>query len=202
MEKGWLRGLLLGLSMALLLAGGVALAKGLTISADQECFECYAGNGDRVPDEYEVELTFDGYKPEGELWGRLTMAGVVWTHGRLGPFSGPPCHVWLVVTCDDLEVHWDSDCYPTAPAEASALGSDAGVQQPPLAEYGDWVFRLWEQTDGEVVAGPLYANFTFAEDCAATPVEEFVPEPGTIALLGSGLAGLAGYATLRWRSRQ
>ena len=31
---------------------------------------------------------------------------------------------------------------------------------------------------------------------------EFVPEPGSIALLGSGLGGLAGYATLRWRARQ
>ena len=30
---------------------------------------------------------------------------------------------------------------------------------------------------------------------------EFVPEPGTMALLGTGLAGLGGYATLRWRSR-
>lgn len=29
--------------------------------------------------------------------------------------------------------------------------------------------------------------------------EEFVPEWGSIALLGSGLAGLAGYAGLRWR---
>jgi hypothetical protein len=32
--------------------------------------------------------------------------------------------------------------------------------------------------------------------------EEFVPEAGTIMLLGSGLAGLAGYATLRWRTRE
>lgn len=33
------------------------------------------------------------------------------------------------------------------------------------------------------------------------PEAEFVPEWGSIALLGSGLAGLAGYATLRWRKR-
>jgi hypothetical protein len=31
--------------------------------------------------------------------------------------------------------------------------------------------------------------------------EEFVPEPGSVMLLGSGLAGLAGYAALRLRTR-
>jgi hypothetical protein len=32
--------------------------------------------------------------------------------------------------------------------------------------------------------------------------EEFVPEPGSVILLGSGLMGLAGYAGLRFRSRR
>jgi hypothetical protein len=32
--------------------------------------------------------------------------------------------------------------------------------------------------------------------------EEFVPEAGSLALLGTGLVGLSGYASLRWRARR
>ena len=199
MKTSWLRGMLLGVSLALLLAGGAALAQGLTVTPDQDCFECYAGNGDGVPDEYELELTFDGYSPQYGGMMRVMMAGTLWAEGNFGIQLGPPCHGYLVVSCDDLQVHWSYDCGIESSPGGSVLGPGARGWQYPSAEYGQWTFTFWQiDPTGALVAGPVDANFTFAEDCSAL---EFVPEPGTIALLGSGLAGLAGYAALRWRAR-
>ena len=45
MTTHWLRGVLLGMSLALLLAGGVALAQELTITANKECFACAEWDG-------------------------------------------------------------------------------------------------------------------------------------------------------------
>lgn len=195
MRKNWLRGMLLGLSLALLLAGGAALAQGLSVTADQDCFECWSrDSGWPPPDDHILELTLNGYDTGDLLCARLTLPSGLYDEGCWAPAQDPPCTVLMAVMCETMEVYSGTDCWIDA---TGALGGDVAPSQ--LAEYGEWVVTLWqEEVENGVTAGPVYAGFRFAEVCE----EEFVPEPGSILLLGSGLAGLAGYATLRLRSGQ
>ena len=190
MKKNRLRGLLLGVSMALLLSGGVSLAASVDVKSDQPCFVCASRNEYPIPEDKVLELTFSGYDPGEDLYYALTVAGSLGDEGYImSPLTGPPCRVRLSVRCEDLHVTATTDCE----ADLGGTGFPAQIGPSAVPElHGEWIWRIEQNGDADEV------SFLFAEVCEV----EFVPEPGSILLLGSGLAGLAGYATLRWRTRE
>jgi len=194
----------------------VALAQGLMLTADPTCFECWAyeGNdfipGDEAepqsfplpPDDKLIKLTLTGYHTEGGygLCPTWTVNGRVVSNlvCRIAPAEETLYGVVFALCPPVAEVFhgWDMP-FPVT----DAVPVDGLLPY----EYGQWSLKMCEeklpsagaqQADGENCD---QVNFLFAEDCAAAT---FVPEAGTIALLGSGLAALAGYATLRLRSAQ
>jgi hypothetical protein len=194
-KKHWLRGVLLGVSVARLLGGAVAMAQGMTATVDQDCFECWPGPwgpeaGQQPTADYVLQAKLSGLDSDYDLCNAGYLPGSGWEEECFGLEEGMESFLWsLAAGCDAQELCvWLGD-----------------LQGPPVecfdSGFGQLRFKFWQTEDLQVVDGPVWAYVAFAEECE--PVEEeFVPEPGTVMLLGSGLMGLAGYATLRWRSRQ
>jgi hypothetical protein len=206
MKANWLRGLLLGVSLALLLVSGVALAqtRQLTVAADKVCVECLpwvepdgaAQAGQLPPPENIVGLTIGGWTPGRELVVRVQPPG---PYGFMMPEGDPslPQHIGIFLICAG-QVGF---IFP----EVNELGGQASLSGDDLP-YGPVKITVWQAAHEGDSRDPPYlssaeTSVTHAEDCAALEEPEFVPETGSILLLGSGLAGLAGYATLRLRSR-
>jgi hypothetical protein len=201
MKRHWLRALLLGMSMALLLAGGAALAQDtVPTKADQDCLPCYDGQAEVPPEEYRMDLVFSGLETEAPLC----------QHGHLGsnsatcwaliyvmaPLTGSSCELSFWFDCEDGRLHVLENCEGFEPDAAPEVGSLV----PDISGcFGQWRWWVWqsERCEGYPDTDPSF-TFLFTDICEV----EFVPEPASILLLGSGLAGLAGYAALRWRAKE
>jgi len=147
-----------------------------------------------------------------EYWeGGLSLISEEFTPHRAGNFSclpslSPIPGVNWAMAPGSLFVEWEVDLNASDVDKVglgdcllifSKLTGSVCPQGADCADMGNWVLGKgwWPHA---TVDAPDILGMLCLDPCEV----EFVPEPGSIFLLGSGLAGLAGYAALRWRGRE
>jgi hypothetical protein len=154
MKRGWLIGLLLGLSLALMAPAMASAWGNVYIYGDVQYAGAHSGT-------IHIAGFLDGVSPS-------VMDTTIPAPGPFVLGLVPQAGQYLVCA------HIDVD-------------QGGGPPEPEDPQGCTWVDATQGTVDGVVVV---------MED----PEQEFVPEPDSFLLLGSGLAGLAGYVSLRFRS--